>query len=105
MSKDISGMEASEATGTDSSAKTVTEKEYLELVARLDATLDVFRQLRELREALLRWEDECRAQNSRIAELEGIMRQFAPILLNAATTIELVARNERRGAGAQSHNA
>jgi hypothetical protein len=101
MSKDTSGIEASVTAVTDSSEKPVKEQEYLELVHRLDATLDVFRQFRELREVLSRQEDESRALHSRIAELEGIMRQFAPILLNAATTIELAAKNERPGAGSQ----
>lgn len=92
MSKDLSGIEANVAAVTDSSEKFVTEQEYLELVHRLDATLDVFRQFRELRDVLLRREDESRVLHSRIAELEGIMRQFAPILLNAATAIESAAK-------------
>jgi hypothetical protein len=101
MSKDLSGIGASVTAVADSSEKPVTEQEYLEMVHRLDATLDVFRQLRALREVLLRREDESRALHNRIAELEGIMRQFAPILLNAATTIELAAKNETPGAGNQ----
>jgi hypothetical protein len=81
---------------TDSSAKSVTEEEYVEMVDRLDATRqDVFCQRRELRALLSHLEDENRALHSRIAELEGIMRRFAPILLNAATAIESAATNER----------
>ena len=73
----------------------VTEDELRAILDRLDAARDLFRQNRELREALSRLDTENHALRSRNAELEEIMRKFAPMLLNVATTMGLVARNEK----------
>jgi hypothetical protein len=62
---------------------------------RLDSARDIFRQNRELREVLSRRETETRELRSRNAELEEIVRKFAPILLDVATTMGLVARDEK----------
>jgi hypothetical protein len=78
---------------------------------RLDAARDIFRQNRELREVLSRREAETQALRSRNAELEEILRKFAPMLLNVATTMGLVAKNEKpepenyRSQEAQGHHA
>jgi pantothenate synthetase len=50
---------------------------------------------RELRGVLSRRETETQALRSRNAELEEIMRKFAPMLLDVATTMELAAKNEK----------
>jgi hypothetical protein len=74
-------------------AKPVTEDEWRAIFDRLDASRDIFRENRELREVLSRRETETRKLQSRDAELEEILRQFAP-LLDAATAVGLVAKNE-----------
>ena len=73
----------------------VTEEELRELLDRLGAARHVFRENRELREVLSRREAETQALRSRNAELEEILRKFAPMLLNVATTMGLVAKNEK----------
>jgi hypothetical protein len=75
-------------------AKPVTEDELRAIFDRLDVARDIFRQNRELREVLSGLETETRELRSRNAELEEIMRKFAP-LLDAATTMGLVAKNEK----------
>jgi hypothetical protein len=75
--------------------KPVTEDELRAIFERLDAARDIFRQNRELREVLSRREAETQALRSRNADLEEIMRKFAPMLLNVATTMGLAAKNER----------
>jgi hypothetical protein len=78
-------------------AKPVTEDELRTILDRLDATRDIFRENRELRSVLSRREGESQALRTRNAELEEIMRQFAPTLLNMATTMGLAAKNEKTG--------
>jgi hypothetical protein len=77
-------------------AKPVTEDELRSILDRLDATRDIFRENRELRSVLLRRENEAKELRSRNAELEDIMRKFAPMLLNVATTMGLAAKTETR---------
>ncbi len=74
-------------------AKPVTEDELRSIVERLEATREIFRQNRELRGVLSRRETETQALRTRNAELEDIMRKFAPMLLNVATTMGLAAEN------------
>jgi hypothetical protein len=57
----------------------------------LDSARDIFRQNLELREVLSRRETETRELPGRNAELEEILRKFAPPL-DAATTMGLVAK-------------
>lgn len=73
----------------------VTEEELRELLDRLGAARHVFRENRELREVLSRRESETRELRLRNAELEEIVRKFAPMLLDAATAMGLAAKNER----------
>jgi hypothetical protein len=68
---------------------------------RLDSARDIFRQNRELREVLSRREAESRELRSRNAELEEIVRKFAPMLLDAATTMGLAAKNEKHATPSQ----
>ena len=75
-------------------AQPVTEEELHALFERLDSARDIFRQTRELREVLSRREIETRELRSRNAELEEIVRKFAPMLLDVATTMELAAKND-----------
>jgi hypothetical protein len=82
-------------------AKPITEDEMQSIVDRLDATRDIFRQNRELREVLSRREAETRVLQSRNAELEDMMRKFAPMLLNVATTMGLAAKNGKPEAKSQ----
>ncbi len=81
-------------TVAEDDAKPVTEDELHAIFERLDAARDIFRQNRELREVLSRRETETRELQSRNAELEEILRKFAP-LLDAATSMGLVAKDER----------
>ena len=77
--------------------KPVTEDELRAILDRLEATRDLFRENRELRGVLSRREGEAQALRTRNAELEEIMRQFAPTLLSMATTMGLAAKNEMTG--------
>lgn len=77
-------------------AKPLTEDELRSLLDRLDATRDVLRENRELRGVLSRREAESKELRARNSELEEIMRKFAPMLLNVATTMGLAAKTEIR---------
>ena len=74
------------------SPKSITEDDLNAIVERLHATRDLLRENQELRSVLFRRENESKELRARNAELEEIVRKFAPILLNAATTMELAAR-------------
>jgi len=71
----------------------VTEEELASIFDRLDAARDIFRQNRDLREVLSRLETETRKLRIRNAELEEILRKYAPMLLDAATTMGLAAKD------------
>jgi hypothetical protein len=75
-------------------AQPVTEEELAAIFDRVDTARDIFRQNREIREVLSRRETETRKLQSRNAELEDILRKFAPMLLDAATNMGLAAKNE-----------
>jgi hypothetical protein len=80
---------------TDPSAsQPVTEEELTAIFDRLDTARDIFRQNREIREILSRRDTETRKLRSRNAELEEILRKFAPMMLDAATTMGLAAKDE-----------
>jgi hypothetical protein len=81
-------------TTAPAAAQPVTEEELRAIFDRLDVARDIFRQNRELREVLSRRETETRELRSRNAELEEILRKFAPMLLDVATTMGLTAKNE-----------
>jgi hypothetical protein len=95
MWKETIATEPPKTTAPADTAKPVTEDELRTILDRLDAARDIFRQNRELREVLHRRETETQTLRSRNSELEGIMRKFAPMLLNVATTLGLAAKNER----------
>jgi hypothetical protein len=95
MWKETTATEPPKTTAPAATAKPVTEEELRAILDRLDAARDIFRQNRELREVLSRREAETQALRSRNAELEEMMRKFAPMLLNVATTMGLVAKNEK----------
>jgi hypothetical protein len=82
-------------TATAVAAQPVNEDELRAILDRLESTRDIFRENRELRNVLSVRESETLALRSRNAELEEIMRKFAPILLDAATTLGLAAKNEK----------
>jgi hypothetical protein len=94
MWKETTATEPPKATAPAATAKPVTEDELRAILDRLDTARDIFRQNRELRDVLSRREAESQALRSRNAELEDIMRKFAPMLLNVATTMGLVAKSE-----------
>jgi hypothetical protein len=75
-------------------AKAITEDELRAIVERLDATRDIFRENRELRSVLSRREAESKELRARNSELEEIMRKFAPMLLNVATTMGMATKTE-----------
>ena len=95
MWKETTATEPPRTTAPAETARPVTEDELRTILDRLDAARDIFRQNRELREVLHRRETETQTLRSRNSELEGIMRKFAPMLLNVATTLGLAAKNER----------
>jgi hypothetical protein len=95
MFKDSTVTEPPKATASAATPKPVTEDELYAILARLEAARDIFRQNRELREVLSRREGETQVLRRRNAELEDIMREFAPMLLNVATTMGLAAKNEK----------
>src|ERR1700728_3969578 len=95
MWKETTATEPQKATVPAAMSKPVTEDELRTILDRLEATRDIFRENRELRSVLSRREGEAQALRSRNAELEDIMRQFAPTLLNMATTMGLAAKNEK----------
>jgi hypothetical protein len=76
-------------------ANPVTDEEWRTILDRMEMTRDVFRQNRELRDVLSRRESETQLLRNRNAELEEILRKFAPTLLNIATTMGLAAKNEK----------
>jgi hypothetical protein len=87
--------EPPKTTSPASAPQPVTENELQTILDRLADARDIFRLNRELREVLSRRENEARELRSRNKELEEIVRKFAPMLLNAATTMGLAARNEK----------
>jgi len=82
-------------------AQPVNEDELRAILDRLESARDIFRENRELRNVLSRRESETLALRTRNAELEEILRKFAPILLDAATTLGLAAKNEKPDAPSQ----
>jgi len=88
-------------TADPAAAKPVTEEELAAIFDRLDTARDIFRQNRDLREALSRLETETRKLRIRNAELEEILRKFAPVLVDAATTMGLAAKNEEPDTSSQ----
>jgi pantothenate synthetase len=94
MWKETAATESSKTT-TAVSAQPVNEDELRAILDRLESTRDIFRENRELRNVLSRRESETLALRSRNAELEEIVRKFAPVLLDAATTLGLAAKNEK----------
>ena len=82
-------------TTAPSAEQPINENELREILDRLSAARDIFRQNRELREVLSRRDGEARELRSRNAELEEIVRKFAPMLMDAATAIGMAAKNER----------
>ena len=89
--------EAPKTNALAASSKPINEDEFRAILDRLEATREIFRENRELRGVLSRRESEAQALRTRNAELEEIMRKFAPVLLSAATTMGLVAKNETQG--------
>ncbi len=96
MWKDSAVSEPPKATAPAVTSKPVTEDELRTILDRLESTRDIFRENRELRDVLSRRESESQALRHRNAELEDIMRKFAPMLLNVATTMGLAAKTEMR---------
>jgi hypothetical protein len=72
----------------------VTEEELSAIFERLDAARDIFRQNRELRALLARRDTETRELRSRNSELEEVLRKYSPMLMDAATTLGLAAKEE-----------
>jgi uncharacterized protein involved in exopolysaccharide biosynthesis len=97
MWKETTATEPPKTTAPAATSKPVTEDELRAILDRLEATRDIFRENRELRSVLSSHEGEAQALRTRNAKLEEIMQQFAPMLLNMATTMGLAAKNEKTG--------
>ena len=102
MWKDSTATEPLKTTAPAANTKPVTEDELRAILDRLEATRDIFRENREIREILSRHETETRKLRSRNAELEEILRNFAPMLLDVATTLGLAAKDEEPDPPSQS---
>jgi hypothetical protein len=87
--------EPPQTTTPAATGKPVTEDELRGILDRLEATRDIFRENQEMRSVLSRHEGEAKALRTRSAELEEIMRQFAPALLTMATIMGMAAKNEK----------
>ena len=98
MWKETTATEPPRTTAQDA-PKPVTEEELRAIFERLDAARDVFSQNRELREVLSRHETETLELRSRNAELEEILRKYAPMLLDVATTMGLAAKDDTPSSG------
>ena len=96
MFKETSPLEQLKISPAVGTTKPIAEDEFRTILDRLEATRDVFREVRELRNVLSRREAETKELRSRNTELEEIMRKFAPMLLNAATTMGMAAKTEMR---------
>ncbi len=94
MWKETSPLEQPKTSPVVGIAKPLVEDEFRTILDRLEATRDVFRELRELKNVLARREAETRELRSRNTELEEILRKFAPMLLNVATTMGLAAKTQ-----------
>jgi hypothetical protein len=94
MWKETAATELPRTTAPAVGAKPVTDDEWRGILDRLETTRDIFRQHRELRDVLSRRESETQALRIRNAELEEMLRKFAPLLQNMATTMGLAAKNE-----------
>ncbi len=105
MWKETIAPEPPKTTTPADTAKPITEDELHAILDRLDEARDIFRKNRELREVLYRRETETQALRSRNAELEEIMRKFAPMLLDVATTMGLAAKNEKPDSPSQRKEA
>jgi hypothetical protein len=87
--------EPPKTSGPATAAQPVTEHELREMLNRLGAAREIFRQNRELRQVLSRRETETREIRSRNAELEEIVRKFAPMLMDAANAMGSAAKIEK----------
>lgn len=87
---------AKTSTAPSVTTKPLSEDELRGILDRLETTRDIFRENRELRSVLSRRDAETKELRTRNAELEEIMRKFAPMLLNVATTMGLAAKTETR---------
>ena len=92
--KETAATELPKTTPPGAVAQPVTEDELREILDRLGAARDIFRQNRELKEVLFRRETETRELRNRNAELEELVRKFAPMLMDAATAMGSAAKNE-----------
>jgi hypothetical protein len=101
MWKETTAIEPPKTTAPGATTQPVTEVELRTILDRLDSARDIFRVNRELREVLSRRETEARELRNRNAELEEIMRKFAPMLLDMATTMGLAAKNEKSDISSQ----
>jgi hypothetical protein len=95
MWKETAATEPPKTTAPGDAAQPVTEHELREMLDRLGAARDIFRQNRELRQVLSRRETETREMRSRNAELEEIVRKFAPMLMDAANAMGSAAKIEK----------
>ena len=82
-------------TTTAVAAQPVNEDELRAILDRLESTRDIFRENRELKSVLFRRESETKELRARNAELEEIMRKFAPMLLNVATSMGMAVKNQK----------
>ena len=86
---------APERTRPPAILKPIDEDEFRSILDRLEATRDMLHENGELRNLLSHREAEKKELRVRIEEMEEMLRQFGPMLVNAGTAMELVAKNEK----------
>jgi hypothetical protein len=95
MWKENWGPEQTRTTAPAATAKPITEDEMRTILDRLEATGDIFRENWELRNLLSTREAETKELRTRNAEMEELIRKFAPLLVNAGTEMGLAAKHEK----------
>ena len=76
-------------------AKPLNEDEFRSILYRLEAIQQMIHENGELRNLLSNREAETKELRARNAEMEEMLRKFAPILVSAGNAMDMVARNEK----------
>jgi hypothetical protein len=86
---------APERTRPPAIAKPINEDEFSSILDRLEATRSMLHENGELRNLLSHREAEKKELRVCIEEKEEMLRKLAPMLVNAGTAMEMVAKNEK----------
>jgi hypothetical protein len=73
----------------------LNEDEFGSILDRLEAIQRIIHENEELRNLLSTREAETKELRARNAEMEEMLRKFAPLLVNAGNALEMVAKREK----------